>query len=50
MRTVEVVDQLHLMIAFDDGSAISISLVPDDYRGPEAVYYHGFDNAEWGVI
>ena len=48
--TVEVVEQLHLLIAFDDGSEISISLVPDDYDGLEAVYYHGFDNAEWGVI
>jgi hypothetical protein len=46
----EVVEQLHLLIAFDDGSEITISLVPDDYGGPEAVYYHGFDNAEWGVI
>ena len=50
VRTVEVVGQLHLLIAFDDGSEISISLVPDDYSGPEAAYYHGFDKAEWGVI
>ena len=47
---VEVVEQLHLLVAFDDGSEITISLVPDDYDGPEAVHYHGFDNAEWGVI
>jgi hypothetical protein len=50
VRTVEIVEQLHLLIAFDDRSEIEISLVPDDYDGPEAVYYHGFDNAEWGVI
>src|SRR5437879_6071705 len=29
--TVEVVEQLHLLFAFADGSEISISLVPDDY-------------------
>jgi hypothetical protein len=50
VRSVEVVEQLRLVIAFDDRSEISISLVPEDYSGPEAVYYHGFDNADWDVI
>jgi hypothetical protein len=30
-----------LEIKFDDGSAIEISLRPDDYRGPEAFEYFG---------
>jgi hypothetical protein len=50
VRKVSVIDEHELMIEFDDSSRISISLKQADYSDPEAVYYHGFKDDEWGVI
>jgi hypothetical protein len=36
-----------LTITFEDGSALSISLRPNDYAGPEAYYAHGFKQNAW---
>ena len=33
-----------LIIEFEDGSTISVSLKDKDYRGPEAVIFHGRDD------
>lgn len=36
-----------LNIQFDDGSEISVSLKPDDYSSPDALYAHGFQKDRW---
>jgi hypothetical protein len=36
-------DESHLKLSFTDKSSISISLNPSDYSGPEALYFHGYD-------
>ena len=37
VRCVSVLSDVALVIEFDDGSTISVSLRPSDYSGPEAV-------------
>ena len=49
VRTVKFREATSLEIEFEDESRISVSLLPDDYRCAEAVYFHGFENGEWGV-
>lgn len=36
-------------IVFTDKSSLSVSLRPDDYRGPEAIYGHGF-KGDVGIV
>lgn len=43
VSTVRVVDDQFFRIIFADDSALEISLRPEDYRGPEAVDFHGRD-------
>ena len=43
VKSVEYEDKMYLKLGFTDESFISISLVPDDYVGPEAVYFIGYD-------
>jgi len=38
-----------LTIRFIDNSQIVISVRPDDYSSPEAIYAHGFSNNNWLV-
>jgi len=44
VKSVTIRDEEAFLIAFDDGSTISLSLKPSDYVGPEAVDFHGRDN------
>ena len=37
-------------IVFNHQSYISISLKPDDYDSPEAIFAHGFENEKWIVL
>lgn len=49
-KTVSAVErrpQESLVLAFEDGSKLSISLRPEDYSGPEAYYAHGFAHNAW---
>lgn len=36
-----------LVVAFEDGSKLSISLRREDYSGPEAYHAHGFERNAW---
>ncbi len=38
-------DSVALTLTFKDDSQITISLRPEDYSGPEAIYAHGFREA-----
>ena len=38
-----------LTIRFTDKSQIAVSVRPQDYSGPEAIYAHGFKNKSWLV-
>ena len=38
-----------LIIHFIDNSQIAISLLPEEYSSPEAIYAHGFKNDNWLV-
>lgn len=42
VASVEVRDGDALVIAFEDGSQLSVSLRDEDYSSPEAIYAHGF--------
>jgi hypothetical protein len=33
-----------------DGSLLAVSLLEEDYTGPEAIYAHGFEDKGWLVI
>jgi hypothetical protein len=37
-------------IEFPDGGRIAVLLGGEDYSGPEAIYYYGFQNGGWGAI
>lgn len=39
-----------LVIRFDDGAALSVSLRAADYTTPEAIYAHGFRDGAWFVV
>ena len=45
----QVVSGQALSIVFEDGSKFVVSLKTEDYRGPEALLYHGYDS-EWWVL
>jgi hypothetical protein len=49
VRSVVVERDSEFRITFEDGSAISISLRSEDYRGAEAIYFQGREN-QWNVI
>jgi hypothetical protein len=49
VKSVEVSDEEAFVILFEDGSALTISLKPEDYVGPEAIVFFGRDN-RWNVI
>ena len=38
-----------LTIRFTDGSVVSVSLLPEAYTSPEAIYAHGFKRGSWLV-
>jgi len=38
-----------LTVVFEDGSSLSISLLPEDSMGPEAYYANGFKGKAWLV-
>ena len=38
-----------LILRFDDGSSLSITLRPEDYLSTEAYYAHGFASETWQV-
>jgi hypothetical protein len=42
--------QKELRIHFSDSSEIILSLQPQHYNCPEAIYAHGFDDNQWLVI
>jgi len=44
IRSVAISDAVDLRMIFIDGSVISVSLKPDDYRGPDAIVFFGADN------
>jgi hypothetical protein len=46
---VEMIPSEALVIRFQDGSEISVSLHPADYRGPEGALLLGRDN-RWDVL
>ena len=47
---ITIVAHRYLRITLVDGVAISISLSDKDYTTAEALYYHGFQNDNWGVL
>src|SRR6266700_219468 len=49
VKSVVVKDEEAFVITFEDASVISISLIPSDYVGPEALEFIGRDNV-WIVI
>ena len=49
VEAVSLVPSEALIIAFEDGSQLSISLRPDDYAGPEAVEARGLAE-KWVAI
>ena len=44
VRSVIYTENDSLVVEFEDGSKISVSLQPEDYVGPEAIVFHGNDN------
>lgn len=50
VAAVQVQEGSALIIKFEDGSTVTISLRSEDYKGPEALYCHGFNNNEWAVF
>lgn len=50
VENVSFENEKELAIQFKNGSEISISLNPDHYCSPEAVYAHGFQNGGWAAI
>ena len=42
----EIKDRESFSIIFEDYSTITVSIFPDDYTGPEAVYIHGLRSTE----
>jgi hypothetical protein len=49
VKSVELVPYEDLCFLFEDGSEIDVSLRPEDNSTPEAIYFHGFENGEWGI-
>ena len=49
VKKVKCVEGDSLVIEFEDGCAISISLKSEDYAGPEAIIFQG-KNHVWDVI
>jgi hypothetical protein len=49
VKKAECVEGDSLCIIFEDDSRISVSLKPEDYSSPEAIYAHGFSNNQWIV-
>ena len=41
---VEIIEELYLAITFEDESEVHFSILPDDYQGPEAIYFNGLNN------
>ncbi len=39
VQAVELIPDKALVLTFDDGSRISVSLRPEDHVGPEAIYF-----------
>jgi hypothetical protein len=50
VQSVSFQESEALTLTFVDGSQIAISLRPDDYSGPEAIYAHGFRDAPMIVV
>ena len=50
ITSVSFEEEKELNVLFKDGSGISVSLRPEDYSSPEAVYAHGFQNHQWLTI
>jgi hypothetical protein len=48
--TIDLEEDKALNIYFDNNSRISISLRPEDYTSPEAIYAHGFKDNGWLVL
>ncbi len=44
---VGVESEKELRIIFMDNSQVSISLHPEDFTSPEAIYAHGFSDNKW---
>ena len=44
VKSVTCMENESLIIEFEDGSKISVSLKDEDYVGPEAIVFHGNDN------
>jgi hypothetical protein len=49
VKAVRVQEGDSMVVEFEDGSLIAISLKETDYRGPEAFEFHG-RNREWMVV
>ena len=50
VRFVRVAQGGELLLRFDSGSEISISLRMEDALGGEAVHFFDFEHGEWGVL
>ena len=46
---IDIEPEKQFKITFADRSEITISLRPEDFDSPEAVYAHGFKNNRWVV-
>ena len=49
VEKTQYIEGVVLMIVFHEGSKISVSLKPEDYTSPEAVYAQGFKDDAWCV-
>jgi hypothetical protein len=49
VRDAALEDGQELKIIFEDESEIIVSLRPQDQSSPEAIYFHGFKQGEWGA-
>lgn len=43
-KGIEIVESQYLAIVLQDNSELRVSLRPEDYPGPEAVYFSGLNN------
>jgi hypothetical protein len=50
VSSVALVQPEAFTITFEDRSSIKISLRWEDYRGPEAMMFYGYDLSTWTVV
>jgi len=47
VHAIDITPDKEFRILFTDKSEIAISLLPENYTSPEAIYAHGFKDNQW---